>query len=161
LKIRTQESPTSIKMVNAIGGSATPISWGELYTALQQGVVDGAENNPPSFYLSRHYEVCKYYSLDEHTAVPDVLVISTIIWNDLSPEFREILLAAARESAEYQKQLWKKASDDALQAVQAAGVEVIRPDKAPFREKVRPLLESFRSQPKIYQLIQQITAVTE
>ena len=63
MKIRVQESATSVKMVNALGGSATPISWGELYTALQQGVVDGAENNPPSFYLSRHYEVCNYYSL--------------------------------------------------------------------------------------------------
>ncbi len=161
LKIRTQESPTSIKMVNAIGGSATPIAWGELYTSLQQGVVDGAENNPPSFYLSRHYEVCKYYSLDEHTAVPDVLVISTIIWNDLSPENQEIILAAARESAELQKQLWKKASDDALQAVKAAGVEVILPDKAPFYEKVQSLMESYHSQPGIYQLIQEIKAVTE
>ena len=60
LKIRTQESPTSVKLVNTLGGSATPISWGELYTALQQGVVDGAENNPPSFYTSKHYEICKY-----------------------------------------------------------------------------------------------------
>lgn len=67
LKIRVMESQTAIDMVKSFGGSPTPISWGELYTALQQGVVDGAENNPPSFYLSRHYEVCKYYIIDEHT----------------------------------------------------------------------------------------------
>ncbi len=112
LKIRTQESPTSVKFVNALGGSATPISWGELYTALQQGVVDGAENNPPSFYLSRHYEVCKHYSLDEHTAVPDVLLISTVIWNDLSPQEKKWIQEAADESYDYQKKLWKESTEE-------------------------------------------------
>ena len=81
----------------ALGGSATPIPWGELYTALQQGGVDGAENNPPSFYLSRHYEVCKYYSLDEHTSVPDILLISTVIWQGLSGEEKNWLEEAIRE----------------------------------------------------------------
>ena len=77
LKFRTQESPTAFALIRSMGGSATPIAWGELYTALQQGVVDGAENNPPSFHLSKHYEVCKYYTMNEHTAVPDVLLVST------------------------------------------------------------------------------------
>ena len=77
------ESKTAIDMVKSFGGSPTPISWGELYTSLQQGVVDGAENNPPSFYLSRHYEVCKYYIIDEHTVLPDVVLMSTHIWNTL------------------------------------------------------------------------------
>ncbi|MBN1986422.1 MAG: TRAP transporter substrate-binding protein, partial [Prolixibacteraceae bacterium] len=84
LKIRVMRSITAVEMIRALGGSATPISWGELYTALQSGVVDGAENNPPSLYTSRHYEVCKYYSLDEHTTIPDVLVVSQIIWEKLS-----------------------------------------------------------------------------
>ncbi len=159
LKIRTQESATSVKMVNALGGSATPISWGELYTSLQQGIVDGAENNPPSFYLSRHYEVCKYYSLNEHTAVPDVLLISTIIWNDLSLQEQQWLQEAALESYEYQKELWKKSSQEALDAVQAAGVEVIYPEKSSFVEKVQPLIEEFKSEPEIYDLIQRIKAV--
>ena len=79
-KIRVMKSQTAVKMISALGGSATPISWGELYTALQQGVVDGAENNPPSFYLSGHYEVCKYYALSEHTSVPDMLLISSRSW---------------------------------------------------------------------------------
>jgi tripartite ATP-independent transporter DctP family solute receptor len=97
LKIRTQESATAMRMVRALGGSATPIAWGELYTALQQGVVDGAENNPPSFHLSRHYEVCRYYSLDEHTSVPDVLLIGTATWDRLTTEEKEILQRAAPE----------------------------------------------------------------
>lgn len=159
LKIRTQESPTSVKLVNALGGSATPISWGELYTALQQGVVDGAENNPPSFYLSKHYEVCKYYSLNEHTSVPDVLLISTIIWDDLSEQEKEWLQEAANESYEYEKILWKQSEEEALKAVQAAGVEVIYPDKKPFEEKVQPLIDEYKSEPAVYDLITKIKSV--
>jgi len=159
LKIRTQESNTSIRMVQALGGSPTPIAWGELYTALQQGVVDGAENNPPSFFLSHHYEVCKYYSLDEHTAVPDILLISTIVWNDLSPEIQQLIQEAAYESAEYQKHLWKEATAMALSEVQEAGVEILYPEKTPFTEKVKNLYEEYRIQPEIYELIQQIKSV--
>jgi TRAP-type C4-dicarboxylate transport system substrate-binding protein len=85
LKIRTQESSTAMAMVSALGGAATPVAWGELYTALQQSVVDGAENNPPRFHLSRHYEVARYYALDEHTRVPDVVLVSTVVWNELEP----------------------------------------------------------------------------
>ena len=159
LKIRTQESATSVDLVNALGASATPISWGELYTALQQGVVDGAENNPPSFYLSHHYEVCKYYSLDEHTAVPDVLVISTVIWNDLSEQEKKWLQEAADESYVYQKKLWKESTLESLKAVKAAGVKVTYPDKTPFIKKVQPLLEKYKSQKSVYNLIQKIKNV--
>lgn len=159
LKIRTQESATSVKLVNALGGSATPISWGELYTALQQGVVDGAENNPPSFYLSRHYEVCKYYSLDEHTSVPDVLVISTEVWNDLTNEEQKWLQDAADSSYIYQKKLWEESSQQALEEVQKAGVKVIYPDKEPFIEKVQPLIESYKNEKSVYDLIQKIKNV--
>jgi tripartite ATP-independent transporter DctP family solute receptor len=158
-KIRTQESPTSMKMVQAFGGSATPIAWGELYSALQQGVVDGAENNPPSFYLSRHYEVCKFYSLDEHSGVPDVLLISTKIWNGLSPEFQQLLQEAANESEQYQKELWKKATQKALEEVRKAGVKIYYPEKELFIEKVKPVYEEYRARPEIYQLIQRIKAV--
>ncbi|HMB90591.1 MAG TPA: TRAP transporter substrate-binding protein [Rhodothermales bacterium] len=159
LKIRTQESLVAIRMVRALGGSATPISWGELYSALQQGIVEGAENNPPSFYLSRHYEVCKYYSLDEHTAVPDVLLISTVVWNDLTPQQQTWLQEAAVASAEHQKGLWAEAEQEALAAVEQAGVEIIRPDKSLFVEQVQPLYESFRSNPQVYDLIQRVRAV--
>jgi tripartite ATP-independent transporter DctP family solute receptor len=159
LKIRTQESVIAILMVRALGGSATPISWGELYSALQQGIVEGAENNPPSFYLSRHYEVCKYYSLDEHTAVPDVLLISTVVWNDLTAQQQTWLQEAAVASAEHQKGLWAEAEKEALAAVEEAGVEIIRPDKSLFVEQVQPLYESFRSDPQVYDLIQRVRAV--
>ena len=159
LKIRTLESITQVQMVNALGGSATPISWGELYTALQQGVVDGAENNPPSFYTSRHYEVCRYYSLDEHTGIPDVLLISTIVWNKLTGQQRDWLTRAAIESAKYQKALWKTATEEALDAVKAAGVEVIYPDKAAFAAKSAALYEIYRDEPDIADLIQRIQHV--
>ncbi len=159
LKIRTQESPTSVKLVRALGGSATPIAWGELYTALQQGVVDGAENNPPSFYLSRHYEVCKFYSLNEHTSVPDVLLISTVIWDDLSPQQQQWIQEAADESYHYQKKLWKEATEQALREVQKAGVKIFYPDKAPFEEKVKPLLDEFKNEPSVYNLIKKIKMV--
>ncbi len=159
LKIRTQESPTSLKMVQALGGSATPIAWGELYTALQQGIVDGAENNPPSFYLSHHYEVCKYYALDEHTSVPDVLLISTVVWNSLTPEARQWVQEAADTDAVYERELWKVATQEALDAVQKAGVIVSYPDKKLFQDKVKDIYESYKDQPETYELIQQIRAV--
>jgi TRAP-type C4-dicarboxylate transport system substrate-binding protein len=152
------KSITAVSMVQALGGSATPIPWGELYTALQQGVVDGAENNPPSFYLSKHYEVCKYYSLDEHTAVPDILLMSTVVWNSLNQQQQKWVQEAVDESVEHQKVLWKKASDDALKAVQESGVEVIYPDKTPFRDAVQQMHESYQGTP-IYDLIKEINAI--
>ncbi len=158
-KIRVQESTTSIRMIQALGGSATPIAWGELYTALQQGVVDGAENNPPSFHLSRHYEVCKYYSLNEHTAVPDVIIISTVVWNAMSKEEQELLQEAARDAEELQKKIWKEASEEALQKVQEAGVQISYPDRSIFAAKVAPMYEQYRNEPHVYELIQQIQKV--
>ena len=103
-KIRVMESATAMNMVKSLGGSPTPISWGELYTALQQGVVDGAENNPPSFYLSKHYEVCKFYTLNEHTMLPDVLTIaSTHTMDQLNEQEQKWLNQAVSGSVAYQK----------------------------------------------------------
>lgn len=156
LKIRVMESVTSMDMVTGFGGSPTPISWGELYTALQQGVVDGAENNPPSFYLSRHYEVCKYYSLDEHTVLPDVLLAGTHLWNRLSPQEKGWLTQAVENSINYQRKLWMESEEEALLAVQQAGVTIIRPDKTLFSEKVRSNYEQYREDKELYNLIQEI-----
>ena len=158
LKIRVQDSNTAISMVNAFGGAATPISWGELYTALQQGVVDGAENNPPSFYLSRHYEVSKYYSLNEHTMVPDILMISTKVWDSLTEQEQQWLMEAVEESVPVQRKLWAEAEQEALDAVEAAGVEIIHPDKEPFAELVEPLYETYKAEPAVYSLIERIQA---
>lgn len=160
LKIRTQESPVAIAMVNQLGGAATPISFGELYTALQQGVVDGAENNPPSFHTTRHYELSGYYSLDRHTAPPDVLLASTHLWERLTPQERTWLQAAAGESAQYQKKLWAEATQEAMDAVRAAGVEIIEPDIAAFAAAVEPLYAQYRrEQPDVYAVFQEIRAM--
>lgn len=158
LKIRVMKSITAMQMVQSLGGSATPIPWGELYTSLQQGVVDGAENNPPSFYLSKHYEVCKYYSLDEHTAVPDILIMSTVVWHNLSEQEQIWLQEAVDESVEFQRVLWKKASDEALAAVKEAGVQVLYPDKLPFQDAVKEMHESYKGT-SIYTLIKQINEI--
>jgi tripartite ATP-independent transporter DctP family solute receptor len=149
LKIRTQESATAIRIINLLGGAATPIAFGELYTALQQGVVDGAENNPPSYHTSRHYEVARFYSLDEHTAVPDVLLISSTVWEDLDPQIQQWLQQAADESHEVQKRLWQEATERALAEMRAAGVSVVHPDKRPFREGVAPMYDEFRRDPVV------------
>ena len=98
----------SIKMVNSLGASATPMSLGELYIAIQQGVVDGAENNLPSFVFSNHYEVSKYYTLDQHSLVPDVLIISTKYWDKLSIQEQKWLQEAANESSQAQKEFWNE-----------------------------------------------------
>ncbi len=159
MKIRVMRSITAVEMTKALGGSPTPISWGELYTALQSGVVDGAENNPPSLYTSRHYEVCKFYSLDEHTTIPDVLVFSQVIWDKLSPQEQAWIQQAADESAVLQRKLWAESEKKSLEEVQKAGVKISYPDKAPFIEKVQPLLESYQSNPVIYSYIKRIQAV--
>ena len=159
MKIRVMRSVTAMEMVKALGGSATPISWGELYTALQSGVVDGAENNPPSLYTSRHYEVCKYYSLDEHTTIPDVLVISQFVWDKLNDKEKEWIQQAADESAILERELWAESEKKSIEEVQKAGVEINYPDKEPFIEKVQPLIESYQSNETIYSYIQRIQAV--
>ncbi len=156
LKIRVMESVTAMDMVKSLGGSPTPISWGELYTSLQQGVVDGAENNPPSFYLSRHYEVCKYYSLDEHTVLPDVLIIGTHVWDRLSEQQKKWLQQAVDQSVSYQRELWAEAEKEALEEVQKAGVTVVRPDKSSFANDVEGVYEAYSKDDDMKDLINRI-----
>ena len=158
LKIRVQSSIMSMKMVQAMGGAPTPIPWGELYTALDQGVVDGAENNTPSFRTSRHYEVCKYYSLDEHTRLPDILIISTRVWSHLLPQQQQILQEAVDESVVYERKLWDEAEKADLQIVQQGGAEILQPDQAPFCESVRSVWQEFEGT-EVGALIRQIQEV--
>lgn len=156
MKLRVQESNIAVQMVRTLGGSATPIAYGEVFTALQQGVVDGAENNPPSFHTSRHYEVAKYYSLDEHTAVPDLLLLSMNLWEQLDEEQRRWLQEAADESAVLQKELWREATEEALRVAREAGVEIIEPEKQAFLDRAASLLDSYARDPEVGPLVQQI-----
>lgn len=146
-KIRVLRSKMAMDMISQLGGSPTPIPWGELYTALQQGMVDGAENNAPSFYTSRHFEVAKHFSLDEHTRVPDIVLFSELVWQSLSAEEQGWIRESAEASVAYQRQVWAEQSAAAMEALQEAGVEVYYPDKEPFRLKVQPLYERFKGTP--------------
>ena len=159
LKIRVMKSQTAMEMVKALGGSPTPISWGELYTALQSGVVDGAENNPPSLYTSHHYEVCKHYSLDEHTCVPDVLIISSKVWKSLSEQEQKWIQEAADESVPVQRKFWAESVEESLRVVQEAGVTIHRPDKTKFADKVQDLLDEYKEDEVLGDLIRRIQAV--
>jgi tripartite ATP-independent transporter DctP family solute receptor len=158
-KVRVMKSNTAIQMVESLGGAPAPISYGELYTALQQGVVDGAENNSPSFLSSRHYEICKFYSIDEHTSVPDVLLISSVIWQTLDAQEKKWLEEAVAESAAFQRKRWAEAEQQALEAVQKAGVVVNYPDKKAFAAQVADMYEKTKAEsPELYRLIRQIQA---
>jgi len=159
LSIRVMKSPTAMEMINNFGGNPTPISWGELYTSLQTGRVDGAENNPPSFFHSHHYEVCKFYCLDEHTSVPDVLLISTISWELLTDKEKEWLTNAALRSSLYQRKLWLEDESESMRQIEAAGVTIIPTDeidREAFRKAVGKMYEEASSDPVIGELIKKI-----
>ena len=147
LKIRVMNSQSAVDMVNLMGGSATPVSWGELYTSLQQGIVEGAENNPPSFYYSKHYEVSKYYLLDEHTSIPDVIIIGTHVWENLKEQEQVWLTQAMQEATAFQRRLWEDSVRMSLEEVAKAGVEIIKPDKSQFKENIKLVYEQLKGTP--------------
>lgn len=161
LKIRVQASPTTLKMIELMGGSPTPISFGEVYTAMQQGVVDGAENNVPSWVQTRHIEIAKVFSEDEHASIPDFLVISSKTWDKLTPGQQQILVKAAKASEVYQQQLWQKIDADTRAQAKALGGEIIKVDKAPFRAAVQPLFDDFKKDPKQAALLAKFDAAAE
>lgn len=161
LKIRVQASPTTIKMIELMGGSPTPISFGEVYTAMQQGVVDGAENNVPSWVQTRHIEIAKVFSEDEHASIPDFLVISTKTWNKLTPNQQTILQKAAKDSEAYQQKLWAKIDADTRAQAMSQGGEIVKVDKAPFRTAVQPLFDEFKKDPKQAALLARFEAAAE
>ncbi len=140
-KIRVMNSATAIEMVEAFGASPTPIAWGELYSSLAQGVVEGAENNFPTFSATKHFEVCKHFTLDGHTRIPDVLLVGTKTWSGLTPQQQKWLQTAANESAVVQRELWADATQKAREQAEAAGVTVYEVDPANFSRKVEPMLE--------------------
>lgn len=158
LKIRVMNSRTAMDMVESLGAAPTPIAWGELYSALAQGTVDGAENNPPSFTSNKHYEVCKHFSLDAHTRIPDVLLISTRTWDKLSPQIQECIQKAADESSDFQRELWRKKTIESLDQAKAEGVGIHEVDQRLFAEKVQPMYDAIKDE-KIKELVKQIREV--
>ena len=139
LKIRVLQSPTSIRMVELLGATPVAMSQAEVYTSLQQGVLDGAENNEFAMNVARHGEVAKHYSDDGHTRIPDILVISTATLDRLSEANRAAVLAAARESTEFHKDAWDTAVAAAREETAAMGVTFHTPDVAAFRDAVQPI----------------------
>ncbi len=146
LKIRTMMSPTAIETINILGGVATPMPQGELYTAIQSKVVDGGENNPVVYANMRHFEVAKFYSLDEHSMIPDILIISKSAFDKISADEQAAVKKAALESTLYMKDtLWPEAEAASFKIVKDNGVEVTKVDKKPFQEKVSPMYEAFKA----------------
>ena len=158
LKLRVLPSKMARDLIALLGGGPTPVPFGELYTALQQSMVDGAENNPPSFHTSRHYEVARHYSIDEHTRIPDVVIFSKMIWDGLSPAMLGWITQAANESVVFQRKLWQEQTKASLEAVEKAGVKIYRPDKAPFVAATAPLYKEFEGT-RVGDLAEQIRAV--
>ena len=157
-KIRTMKSQTAVNLMSALGASATPISFGELYTALQQGVVDGAENNAVTFYSSRHFEVCKHYALDEHNSIPDMIIISDYIWQNLNTQQQRWINQAMAKTVTYQRNLWEIKTQEAMTGLLKQGVEITYPDKSLFRQKVASYKRSFAGS-EIGKLLKRIDAL--
>ena len=157
-KIRVMNSKTAIDMVKLMGGSPTPIAWGELYSALAQGTVDGAENNLPSFTSNKHYEVCKHFSLDGHTRVPDMLLMSSKVWDRLDLQVQQWVQQAANESSQFQRELWQKTEIASLAEAKEQGVTVYEVDTALFAAQVAPMLDEVEND-EVRQLLKQIAEV--
>ncbi len=141
MKVRVMNSRSAMDMIKAMGGSPCPINWGELYTALAQGTVDAAENNPPSFITSRHNEVCKYFTKTGHQRIPDMLIVSTKIWHTLPSDIQEAMQIAADDSEIFQRKLWQEETERCLKVAIEGGVEIIEPDLESFRKACAPIMD--------------------
>lgn len=158
MKIRVVSTPTTNKLIELLGASPAPIPFGEVYTALQQGVIDGAENNIPSYNQTRHVEVAQYYIEDQHTSVPDYLIISNKTWEKLDDNQRKILEEAARNSEAYQQKLWDEEVAKSRAEAEKVGAKFIQVDKQPFRDALTPLYEDFAKNPDLEKVIKDIKA---
>lgn len=146
LKFRVQQSDVSVAFIEAIGASPTPMDYGEVYSGLQSGLIDGAENNPPSYYSASHYEVAQNYTLDEHTRVPEVLIMNQNTWSQLSGEDQELIQQAAQDSTPFQRERWDQRVEEDMENLRSEGVNIIQIDDIePWREAVQPVIERFQS----------------
>jgi len=140
-KIRVMASPVMVNTMKAMGATGVPVAWAELYTALQTGVVDGAENNHPSVVAKKFYEVSKFYTLDEHMRIPDLLIMSMKLWNSLNDEQKKAVSEAGQRMQAYMRGAWKISETKDLQALKSNFTEIISPDKAPFVKSVSGLVQ--------------------
>ncbi|MFC7734818.1 TRAP transporter substrate-binding protein [Roseomonas sp. GCM10028921] len=143
LKIRVQPSDMWVSMMRAFGANATPLPTGEVYSALQTGVVDGAENNYPSYQSFRHFEVAKFYSVSEHSMAPELLVMAKRSYDRLPKELQDLLRQAAKDSVPEMRRLWQARSNEAKAAVIAAGAQINTMNKEPFERNMGPVYDQF------------------
>jgi tripartite ATP-independent transporter DctP family solute receptor len=158
MKIRVQQADIMVNMVNALGAIATPMPFGEVYSALQTGVIDGAENNWPSYYSTSHYEVAKYYTIDAHTRVPEIIIASKISMDKLSKADQEIIKQAAWDSMDYQRQQWADYVKVAEEKIRAAGnVITVINDNSAWQAAMQPMYEALS--PELQKVVAEIRAV--
>jgi tripartite ATP-independent transporter DctP family solute receptor len=158
MKIRVQQSDLWVSLLQAMGANATPMPYGEVYTALKVGTVDGAENNWPSYDTSRHFEVAKFYSLTEHSMAPEMLLMSKKVYDTLTPDEQKMIRAAAKESVPYMRKLWDEKEGKSRAAVIAGGAQVIEVDKKSFQDAMKPVYEKFITDPKLKDMIGRVQA---
>ncbi len=160
LKIRTPNSDMSISLINATGANATPMDLGEVYQSLVQGVIDGAENNWPSYESGRHFEAAPYYSLTRHTMTPDVLLMSRARWDKLTSADRELVMACARESVPVMRKLWDARVESSRQKLLAAGVKENEvTDREAFVKQMQPVYDQFVVTPFQKKMVSDIEAM--
>jgi tripartite ATP-independent transporter DctP family solute receptor len=158
MKIRVQQSDMWVAMMRAFGANATPLPYGEVYSALQTGVVDGAENNFPSYLTARHFEVAKSYAMTEHSLTPEIVAMSKRSFDKLSKADQEIIRQAAKESVPHMRALWVKMEQDARRQVEAGGATVHEADKPAFAKLVQPVYDQFVRDAKLKALVERIRA---
>lgn len=142
LRIRVQKAEIVMDMVRALGAVPIPMSFEEVYTGLQTGVVHGAENNYPSWVTKGHFETARFYTQDEHSRVPEIILFSKKTWDRLTPEDRELIRTAARESIPFQRSLWEAMVSESTEKALAAGCRIITDiDKEPFVEAMEPVYQ--------------------
>ncbi|MBO3762137.1 TRAP transporter substrate-binding protein [Ciceribacter sp. L1K22] len=157
MKFRVMQSDMFVDMVGALGANATPMPYGEVYSSIQTGVIDGAENNWPSYDSSGHFEVAKYYTLDQHLIVPEVLVMSKKTWDSLSAEDQAAVKEAAKESVPYMRDLWQAQEKKSEEKIRAAGAEIVTDiDKTPFIEAMKPVYDKYVTSDKLKDLVKRI-----
>lgn len=148
VKIRVQESELMMDTIEALGAKPVPVAFGDVYSGLQTGEFDGAENNWPSYESTRHYEVAKYFTLDEHTRVPELQLAAESTWSKLPEEYRKIIRQCAMESAEYERKLWierEKTSEERVRKAGCVVTELPDEEKARFRKAAEPMYEKYCS----------------